>query len=208
MTSRRTLLRGLLAVPAASALPAAAAGASRLTPEALAARLAPKGVLEGRFTQTRTLEGFPKPLISEGRFVFAPGRGVLWSTEKPFPSELVLTREALSATNAFGTETLSASAVPQIEAVGRLVTALVSGRFDVLADSFSMTLEGSLERWRAELLPAGGMPSRLFSRILAEGGEHPERITLLTADGQRTCVTLSGQRIIDAVPPALQLRGQ
>jgi len=41
-------------------------------------------VLRGRFVQERHLQGFNAPLRSEGRFVLAAGKGLIWRAEKPF----------------------------------------------------------------------------------------------------------------------------
>ncbi|MEO0034260.1 MAG: hypothetical protein RLZZ501_283, partial [Pseudomonadota bacterium] len=48
------------------------------------ARLAPGEILRGGFSQDRSLTGFPRPLHSEGRFLLAPGQGLVWRGETPF----------------------------------------------------------------------------------------------------------------------------
>ncbi|MBF0460371.1 MAG: outer membrane lipoprotein carrier protein LolA [Magnetococcales bacterium] len=47
-------------------------------------------ILRGRFIQERRLQGFGKPLLSEGRFTLAPGQGLIWQLEHPFASLLAI----------------------------------------------------------------------------------------------------------------------
>ena len=48
-------------------------------------------MLQGRFTQERTLTGIPRPLRTEGRFLLVPGTGLIWRAEKPFATVTVIT---------------------------------------------------------------------------------------------------------------------
>lgn len=203
MIQRRHVLLSLLGSIVLSARMSRVNAEQLLDAEALAAHLASNGNLEGRFTQSRTLAGFPKPVVTEGRFVFAPAKGVLWATEKPFPSEIVLSSDRFSTTNAFGSETLSTKDLPQLEAVNRLVMEVASGRFDVLEDAFTTKIGGTLEAWTIELTPRDGFAGRIFKRVVAKGGLYPEAIILETTDGQRTDVTLSEQKPAASLPASL-----
>ncbi len=53
--------------------------------------LAADEVLRGSFAQQRQLSGFKTPLRTEGRFVLAPVRGLIWQAEKPFAVTTVIT---------------------------------------------------------------------------------------------------------------------
>ena len=48
-------------------------------------------VLRGHFVQERHLKGFNAPLRTEGSFVLAPGKGLIWRAEKPFAVTTVIT---------------------------------------------------------------------------------------------------------------------
>ena len=58
-------------------------------------RVAKVNVLRGEFSQDKQVSGFKNPLRSQGRFVLAQDRGVIWTTLKPFPSEVVVTRDRI-----------------------------------------------------------------------------------------------------------------
>ncbi len=62
-------------------------------------------VLRGRFVQERHMRGFNAPLRSEGHFVLAPGKGLIWRAEKPFSVTTIITAAGL-VQEAGGTETL------------------------------------------------------------------------------------------------------
>ena len=52
-------------------------------------------VLRGHFVQERFMQGFAAPLHSEGSFVVAPGRGLIWRAETPFAITTVVTPAGL-----------------------------------------------------------------------------------------------------------------
>lgn len=187
--------------PTTSSVSSAPAGA--LTLDALARGLSRHEIVSGTFTQERTLKGFPKPLQSSGHFVFAAGKGVLWATDKPFPSEVLLSEKALSTRNDYGTETLSAADIPQLEVVNRFVMELVSGRYEALDDAFTTVLTGTAADWHLALEPKAGFVKSIFSSIEVSGDEYPRAITLVTKDGETTRVRLADQKPLDAVPEAL-----
>src|SRR5690348_14649300 len=53
--------------------------------------LLPGETLEGSFVQERHLKGFAAPLRSEGRFVLAAGKGLVWRGEKPIETAVAIT---------------------------------------------------------------------------------------------------------------------
>ena len=187
--------------PAGASVSSAPTGA--LTLDALARGLSRHEIVSGTFTQERTLKGFPKPLQSSGHFVFAAGKGVLWATDKPFPSEVLLSEKAISTRNDYGTETLSAADNPQLEVVNRFVMELVSGRYEALDDAFTTVLTGTAADWHLALEPKAGFVKSIFSSIEVSGDEYPRAITLVTKDGETTRVRLADQKPLDAVPEAL-----
>ena len=73
--------------------------ASGVVPLAMAAdplaqvrsQMAQVPVLRGDFTQEKQVAGFKNPLRSNGRFLLARHKGVVWTTTAPFPSEIVIT---------------------------------------------------------------------------------------------------------------------
>src|ERR1700722_445975 len=52
-------------------------------------------ILRGEFTDIRKLEGFTKPLNSQGHFVVVPGAGVIWYVETPLAITTIIKPNAL-----------------------------------------------------------------------------------------------------------------
>ena len=72
---RTPILRPLLAFILSAGL---AGSALAVTPDEVVARWGADSVpTSGRFTELRTIPGFPKPLRSEGRYDAAPGERIL-----------------------------------------------------------------------------------------------------------------------------------
>ena len=65
---------------------ATAAPASNFTLEGVCAKLSSKSNTTGSFTQTKNIKANGRALKSYGKFIICP-LGILWQTEKPFPSK-------------------------------------------------------------------------------------------------------------------------
>jgi hypothetical protein len=148
-------------------------------------RLDPGQILRGRFVQTRTLQGFDRPLISEGRFVLAAGRGLIWRAEKPFAVttlisgagivQLVQGNEALR---------LPASRMPMLGQLYDMLGGAMAGDWRALERDFAVASSGAEQAWQVTLTPRRpdntAMP---FTAINASGGCLVESVELLKPDG-------------------------
>jgi hypothetical protein len=170
--------------------PAMAAVATPTAPaDSVHARLAPAGVLRGRFEQEKQVQGFRQPLRSTGDFVVAPGRGVVWNTRQPFASTLVLTAKQVQVRKPDGTrKAVGKSRGGRAAAlVNQLMVALLAGDLPTLQKRFELqeTLlpEG---RWRLDLVPRESALKRAFARLELEGGRHVDAVRLDERSGDRT----------------------
>ncbi|MET1026307.1 MAG: LolA-related protein [Dongiaceae bacterium] len=117
--------------------------------------LTPGQVLRGQFIQLRSLEGFQAPLKSEGHFVVAAGRGLIWIVEKPFPTTTVITPAGL-VQEARGNETLrlAASRIPFMSRLYDMLSGTMSGDWSQLKKDFTVASSGSEKNWQLRLTPA------------------------------------------------------
>ncbi len=160
-------------------------------------RVSQVSVLRGEFAQKKQLQGFRNPLRSQGEFVVARGRGVIWSTLRPFPSTLVLTGERVLSQQADGSSRveLDARQQPALRAVNTMLMALVSGDAQALSERFELTaelLEG--ERWQLHMVPRTTALAKAFRQIRLEGDRHVRRVTIEEASGDRTILDFSAIR--------------
>ena len=192
-----------IALPlAAPAAPGASAGPS--SAENLAQvqrRIARVPVLRGEFSQEKHVQGFRNPLRSQGRFLIARERGVLWSTLKPFPSEMVLTRDRILTRQADGRSRVEVDArqQPALRTVNAMMFALMSGDVQVLTARFNvqptLLADGG---WRLVLTPKPGAMQQAFQRVTLEGDRFVRRVDIEEPTGDRTQLRFTGMTEIPA----------
>jgi hypothetical protein len=125
------------------------------------------------------LNGFDKPLRSEGSFVLIPGRGLIWHAEKPFESTTVITEQGLSV-RAKGQEAvqLSAARMPGIGRLYDILEGAVAGNIASLQQDFAVARDRDAEGWHLVLTP-----------------RHPE----IPAMSQIERLTITGGRFVEHV---------
>lgn len=142
-------------------------------------------ILRGQFEQERHLEGFSAPLSSRGSFVLAPGSGLIWRTETPFPIVTVITAAGLvQEMNGEETLRLDGAKLPIIARLYDMLSAALVGDWSKLEGGFDVTNDAEGEGWRVMLSPhRTGDPGMPFESIELFGRELVEQIVLTKAGG-------------------------
>lgn len=158
-------------------------------------------VLRGRFTQERQLQGFAAPLRSEGRFLLAPGRGLIWKTEKPFSVVTVITEAGLvQEVNGNQTLRMTAAKLPFLSRLYHMLGGALAGDWHRLEGDFTVTQEGNDAAWHLDLLPKTTddvtMP---FRSIGVTGGRFVDQVILTKPDGDLDKLTFVDQ-VLSAAP--------
>lgn len=172
MTRLLILILGLLAF----ALPALATEGAGTIPQGQ--------VLRGRFVQERHLAGFAAPLKSEGRFLLAPGRGLIWSVEQPFAVTTVISPGGLIQ-EMQGNETmrLPAARLPALAKLYGMLGGALTGDWRGLETVFDVAREGSPDAWRLTLTPRrADDPAMPFRAIALRGGRFVDQVELRKPD--------------------------
>jgi outer membrane lipoprotein-sorting protein len=158
-------------------------------------RVAQVAVLRGEFTQEKRIEGFKNPLRSEGRFLLARDKGVLWATLKPFPSEVVLTRERILSRQRDGSTRVEMDArqQPALRSVNAMMFALMSGDVKALTGRFDAQAQLLPNNaWKLVLTPKAGPVAQAFKAIILEGDRYVRRVDIDERNGDRTHLQFSG----------------
>ena len=114
--------------------------AQSLTLESVCKSLASHPITTGDFTQIKTLQTNGRKLTSTGKFIFSQ-EGILWQTEKPFPSSLILTKEAMVQVAANGKKSVMSGKDNQIFAnISDTLSSVFSGNVDALKKNFECEL--------------------------------------------------------------------
>ncbi|HVJ42885.1 MAG TPA: outer membrane lipoprotein carrier protein LolA [Dongiaceae bacterium] len=171
------------------------------------ARLKPGSVLRGHFIQERSLQGFQAPLKSEGSFVVAEGKGLIWRVEKPFATVTVITPAGL-VQNAQGTETLRlpADRIPFIARFYEMLSGTMTGDLNGLTQQFDVKKSGTAADWSLQLTPksaagsssadAQNMP---IQRLDLAGDQYVKSVDIQRQNGDRDQLTFLDQHL-DAQP--------
>jgi len=162
-------------------------------------RLSEGQVLRGEFTQERHLQGFANSLRSEGKFVLAPGYGLIWQTEKPFAITTVITAAGLAQeVNGNQTLKLEAAKLPFLNQLYDMLSGALTGDWTKLETSFSVARSGDDQHWQVALRPRKaddpGMP---FQAIDVTGSQFVDELQLKKPDGDFDRLDFYDQAISD-----------
>ncbi|MGH8039948.1 MAG: outer membrane lipoprotein carrier protein LolA [Stenotrophomonas sp.] len=167
----------------ALASPAFAAPAANV--DLVKQRVAKVTVLRGEFSQDKQVAGFKNPLRSQGRFVLAQDHGVIWTTLKPFPSEVVVTRDRILSRQRDGSSRveLDAKQQPAMRSVNAIMFALMSGDAQALSAQFVVKVEVLPDNgWRMQLTPRSPMLAKVFSALELSGDRYVREVQITEAN--------------------------
>lgn len=156
---------------------------------AIKARLHTFEVLHGKFEQEKRLAKIKRPLKSRGRFILKRGQGVLWRTEAPIQSLLVMTRDSVRVIkNDKTVVSISLSEQPGLRLMGKIVFAVFAADVEEIRQSFEIVSGQAKagEPWQVTLKPRDAGIAKIISRISLSGGDHVETLEILE---QNTDVT-------------------
>lgn len=182
------LLSLLVAVPALAA-PATA------DVDLVKQRVAKVGVLHGEFTQEKQVAGFKNPLRSQGRFVLAQDHGVIWTTLKPFPSEVVVTRDRILSRQRDGSSRveLDGRQQPAMRSVNAIMFALMSGDAQALSAQFTVKVEALTGNgWKMQLTPRSAMLGKVFTALTLSGDRYVRQVQITEANQDVTRIQFAG----------------
>jgi len=156
--------------------------------------------VRGQFEQKKNITALERPLLSQGDFLVARNRGVVWRTLKPFPQVLKLTRrEIVQEQSGKVRFQLSAEREPAVKAINQVLFALFAGDFAALEQSFTSSGKVEGDHWRVVMQPTSNALAQLFKEIRLEGANTVQRVELLEANGDRTEIRFKGMQVNSAL---------
>jgi len=156
--------------------------------DAITQAVARPDVLRGQFTQEKQVSGFKNPLRSQGQFVVARKQGVIWSTLKPFPSEVVVTADRILSRQRDGSTRveLDARQQPAMRSVNAIMFALMSGDVQALSSQFNVEATREGQGWRLKLTPKSAMLAKAFQSLTLQGDRYVRQVEIIEANQDRT----------------------
>jgi hypothetical protein len=167
-------MRSALVIACVATLALAATGYTQVVAVLPIPTLAPGSTLYGRFSQEQHVQGLRAPLITEGDFVVAPARGIIWRSAQPVRSVTVITAAGMRRiVDDSEVQRLASAKAPAFAHLYELLDRAVVGDWSALQQDFAVQCTGDHQAWRATLTPlraAGPLAARLKSVILTGDG--------------------------------------
>ncbi|MDA7746676.1 outer membrane lipoprotein carrier protein LolA [Psychromonas sp.] len=166
---------------------------SALSLEQLQQQLTTKKVLRGDFIQSKTLQMFNQPLVSDGTFLLSHQQGLIWNQITPFPVTLVLAKDKLRQQFEDQTpEIIEAKDNPMVFYFSHLFLSLFKGDLSALESQFSMTItESEKETWLLHLSPKESPLNKVFKQIEIKGNKQIQSLVLTELNGDLSVIEFS-----------------
>ena len=114
---------------------------------AIGPSLAPGQTLHGRFVQARNLKGIASTLKSDGTFVLAPGKGLIWRIEDPIQTITVITPAGIrQIVNGSEVQRIEAAKVPFIAHFYDMLNGALMGDWTAMRHDFCGRDDGKSRR--------------------------------------------------------------
>lgn len=125
--------------------------------------------MTGNFSQVKTISAVNRSMKSSGTFIFSLD-GIMWKTERPFPSTMVVGMTSVKQTLANGKETVIDASSNQIfTSISTTLSAMFSGNADVLQNNFDVDFSFSGSDWKAVLSPKDSMVKKILTSLSIGG---------------------------------------
>ncbi len=127
-------------------------------------------ITKGDFIQEKNVTSLNRSLKSSGSFIFCD-EGIVWKTQKPFPSTVALTKTSMIVTNDDGTKTVvDGSENPIFQSVAQTLSSLFSGNKEKLELYFEIKDFSKNENdWLLLLSPKDNTISQAITEISLSG---------------------------------------
>ncbi|MFZ0890406.1 MAG: outer membrane lipoprotein carrier protein LolA [Candidatus Binataceae bacterium] len=178
--------------------------------------LRPGQTLSGRFIQERHLKGITFSLKSEGDFVLAPGKGLIWQIEQPIQTLTVITPAGIrQIINGSEVQHIDSARVPFIGHFYDMLNGALTGDWSAMGHDFAVKSTGDKKVWRTVLTPQrpDDPVAEFLTSIAISGGKMVDNIDIKRANGDSehiafldqtvSSVALTGEdaRLLDGKPP-------
>ena len=144
------------------------------------------------FTQSKHINGLSRPLISKGLIWMSPAGQLVWQTQMPIKSTLVITESGIKFFNKQD-ELLPDNNYPLANKISGLFLSILGGDVKKLEASFVQNLNCEKKRWQLDLEPKNKSLSGIIKVISLSGNDDIESIGFQEQRGDRTVIELVRQ---------------
>lgn len=191
----RRLLRWALALALVTWPVTGGVTRSAAEPDALARmqqQLARSPVLRASFQQKRVMQALRRPLVSEGRLIFAAGRGVFWRIDEPYPLNMLITPDAVVEWQGDGSvRRTDMAANPFFRVLAQVFLAALAGDAAALGQHFDAQPAAAEVGWRLHLRPRDPALASVIAVIGLSGRQFIDEVRIRDSQGDETVIRFS-----------------
>ena len=165
---------------------------------AMGPTLAPGQTLHGRFVQARNLKGISSTLKSEGTFVLAPGRGLIWRIEDPIQTVTIITPDGIrQIINGTEVQRIDAAKVPFVAHFYDMLDGALMGDWTAMRHDFAVQTKGDRVAWRTILTPVrpNDPIAGMLASIVISGGKMVDGVEISRANGDSERIAFLDQTV-------------
>ena len=161
--------------------------------------------LRGSFEQEKTIPLFSKPFVSTGQFLSVRNRGLVWKSQTPVVSTLIMTPGQM-------VEKINGQ-VRKFQATGTgydglaiLLPALLNGDIPLLTSYFTVSVTETPAQWTLKLTPRNKELAEIIDDVSVLGaGNILQKVLIRSKDGGDTRVSFSRVSVSADAPSATDL---
>jgi hypothetical protein len=152
--------------------------------------------LTGKFSLSRFLTGFERPILSEGKFFLIPKVGLVWQTETPFKMRMDIDDEGINQ-SLEGEEIsrISNSRFPALIFLRDVLENSLSGNWEPLENLAGSTLEKQSSGWRLNYSISESRQDLPFKTLVFDISDFVDLVTITKEGGDKDVIRFFDQRV-------------
>ena len=156
--------------------------AQNISMESICAELSKNKITKGNFIQEKTITKTGKVLKSSGNFIFSES-GILWATEKPFPSTMILGKDFMIQVSADRTKKImNAGGNGVFKNISSTLLAVFSNNVPALNDKFNIEFNTQKENWTVILKPKDSTVAAFMNSIVLNGNSSSAKTEIISVE--------------------------
>lgn len=152
-------------------------------------------VVTGDFKQTKSIKKLNRDFVSTGTFRISKTSGIVWKTQKPFPSELTVSDAGISERNVNGqVRVISSNDNPVFVQFSKTIQAVFSGNLSELETNFNIFCEKTSNGYMVGLVPREKAVQKVIANIVMDVSENLEKVVITDGEGSPVVYEFSNQK--------------
>ena len=163
--------------------------------ERICAGLTGNKVMRGDFAQRKDIKSLSRAFTGNGTFVISQDDGILWNTQKPFPSFMAVTGDKIIQTTPQGkSSVLDAGQNPIFTQFADTIHSVFSGNASTLFAHFTVYYLPSKDgEWQIGLIPKDSVIRSVISSMTLKGKTHLDHFRMEEPSGDTVQYDFSNQ---------------